>query len=537
MRLLSNKISNNHKIEIEQAIEFADEIIICTAFLKNSGLSELLEKINQKAFKSTFFVGTNFYQTEPDALRRLYNCGHTIYLNRDKTPTFHPKIFLFRTQDKIRLIIGSANLTSGGLVSNIETSLVCDTTTDSIVYKSLMDDLHFFKTKAKQIEILETITDYESRYKIYRHKHQVADKEFEIEEQKIIESERIREEERLRKLEEQRKENIKSTNSKDKQYDRFAISNDYRESWPNYYEEFKIFKGENNGNTIIPKKHKLYNWYKRQRELYNHINENGNRAIPPDHLELLNKENFFWGNPNEIQWMLKWENNLKLAVEYSKLKKLPYTWVYREKKNPNFKYKRQAQWCNDQRMRLNGEPSKRKITEYEIKRLEEVKFLKTSENESRKIDEDNILDKLVLIENLKKERLSKGNYKWLPSQTDKNPEIADLGNWLNDKLEWIKLQKEKNNQREIVSIIEKQLQDLGINTEYGVLGTYFDDFSKKYKEMRAKFPIENPKGDERKPYEKVIQWAITNKNKFETYPEWRKEKLIKLGIGTRSPNS
>lgn len=190
------------------------------------------------------------------------------------------------------------------------------------------------------------------------------------------------------------------------------------------------------------------------------------------------------------------------------MRKLPYTWVYREKKNPNFKYKRQAQWCNDQRMRLNGEPSKRKITEYEIKRLEEVNFLKSSENENRKIDEDNIIDKLIQIENLKKERLSKGNHKWLPSQTDKNPEIADLGNWLNDKLEWIKLQKEKNSQREIVALIEKQLQDLGINTEYGVLGTYFDDFSKKYREMRTKYPIENPKGKERKPYKEVFSGQL-----------------------------
>ncbi len=364
MKLLSNSEIVNHKTEISKAFEFAEEITICTAFLKYSGLKSILEKINQKEFKTIFFVGTNFYQTEPSALKQLFNDGHTIFLNRDKSPTFHPKIFFFRTLNKIKIFIGSANLTSGGLETNIETSIVCDSTTDSQLHKDLMEQLTLFRVKSKRIELLETILDYENRYNLYKQKHQIADIEFEKEEQIIIESERKREEERLRKIEKENLKTKQSSNTSDKSKDRFAISDQYRETWSIYFEEFKQFKAENNKNTIIPKGHKLYNWYKRQRELYGHLDENGNRAIPPEHLVLLNSENFFWGNPNEIQWMLKWENNLKLAVEYSELKKQPFTWVYREKNNPKFKYKRQSQWCNDQRMRLNGEPTKRKITQY-----------------------------------------------------------------------------------------------------------------------------------------------------------------------------
>lgn len=303
MKILSNSTIENHKTEIANAIEFADEITICTAFLKNSGLNGLLDRINQKHFRTTFFVGTNFYQTEPSALKNLFTNGHTIYLNRDKTPTFHPKIFIFRKQDQVKIIIGSANVTSGGLETNIETSVVCETTTDSFIFNSLTEQLHFFKTKSNRIEILETITDYENRYEIYRQKHKAADLEFDIEEQIIIENERKREEERLRKAEEINKKESKSSKKSDKKYDRFAISQEYKDTWLNYFEQFKVFKNENNGNTIIPKTNKLYNWYKRQRELYNHKDENGNRAIPIEHLQLLNNENFFWGNPNEIQWM------------------------------------------------------------------------------------------------------------------------------------------------------------------------------------------------------------------------------------------
>ena len=137
MNLLSNNETKNHKAEILNAIEFAEEIIICTAFLKYSGLKTLSEAINKKEFKAVFYVGTNFYQTEPKALEQLFNDGHIIYLNRDKTPTFHPKIFFFRNQNIVKLYIGSANLTSGGLETNIETSLECDTTTSSLLHNAV----------------------------------------------------------------------------------------------------------------------------------------------------------------------------------------------------------------------------------------------------------------------------------------------------------------------------------------------------------------------------------------------------------------
>ncbi|MBL0052916.1 MAG: phospholipase D family protein [Bacteroidetes bacterium] len=184
-------------------------------FLSNSGLKSLLELINQKKTKTIFYVGTNFYQTEPSALKQLFSDGHIIYLNRDKSPTFHPKIFLLRTQNEVKVFIGSANLTSGGLETNIETSVECNTTTDSLLHKDLIEQLNYFKTKSKRIETLETILDYEKRYKVYKEKHQIADKEFEKEEEKINEEERKREEERLRKIEEEkRKTNPNSDSSK-----------------------------------------------------------------------------------------------------------------------------------------------------------------------------------------------------------------------------------------------------------------------------------------------------------------------------------
>jgi hypothetical protein len=59
----------------------------------------------------------------------------------------------------------------------------------------------------------------------------------------------------------------------------------------------------------------------------------------------------------------------------------------------------------DQRLRLaqlenekNYKTKKRKITEYEIKRLKEIKFLTESENEYGVVNQDGFLHKQTLIQ-------------------------------------------------------------------------------------------------------------------------------------------
>jgi hypothetical protein len=239
-----------------------------------------------------------------------------------------------------------------------------------------------------------------------------------------------------------------------------------------------------------------------------------------------------------------WESKLARVDAYCKGKKQNYAWITIDKKNKKNPLNDLAQWCMDQRLRLEHlknekefKAKKRKITEYEIRRLKDINFLESSDNDNRNINQDSIIDKLILIEEYKNKRLLQNNYKWLPSQTDKDPEIADLGNWLGDKLEWIKQQRKKNENREILQSIVKQLEDLEINTELGYVGSYFDFNAKKYKEFRILYPNENPKDEQRKQFAKTIQWKITNRNKFQSYPEWRRIRLRELGIINESPNS
>lgn len=525
MRLITNQNTETHLTEILRAIESSEEIIICVAFLKCSGLNYLIEKLNIKKRQTIFYVGLDFYLTEPTALRQLLNFGHKVFLTEKSKVTFHPKIFYFKTKNNITAFVGSSNLTSGGLKTNFETSVVFQSVTNSKIDNELKQTFNSFDQNSK-IANSQAIDDYEKLFLLYKQKHKQADIEFAIEEEKIIEgNKRLEEEKRLKKEALENKANLTKYTK-----NRLVITPEYLETWPLLFEKFKEFKKSNEGNSIVPKKHTLYSWYRKQKDLYNAIDENEKRHIPENHLNLLNNEGFYWGNGKDLSNIKKWENHLNKAIEYSKLKKQAYTWVTNENGNPDFKFKDEVIWCWYQRMRLKGNPNLRQITPYEIRRLSEVNFLEESENEGGKIKEDDFIERLIELSEFKTERIKNGNRKWIPSQTDLDPKTAELGNWLNDKIEWIKSHLKNGTQTESAKEREKDFLELGIYVKGGIRQSYFEYNIKEYIEMRKKYPIENPQGEERKPYAYTLKWATEIKSQYSKQPEWRKIRLKEIGL-------
>lgn len=521
MRIISNNKEANHLAEISQVIDISNEAIICVAFLKMSGLKLILDKLNRIKENTTFFVGIDFYQTEPKALRKAYSEGYKLYIytGKKREVTFHPKIFYFKNGEKTYTFIGSSNLTSGGLLTNIETSITIENIADSkfdLELKILIDNI---KENSKLVNKQEIIGDYERRYLIYKEKHKFADDQFNIEEKLIVEEEKKRAEERKRK----KKEGGEGTTTPK----RLTITDEYKANWPLKFEEFKKYKKKNNGNPIVYKKHELHPWYRKQKDLYNAKDENGKRLIPTEHFDALDKEGFIWENGHEYRRLQTWEDNLTKAIEYSFLKKQSYVWVVWEHKDPKFKYKTQAHWCIRQRQRING--LHKPMSTYELKRLREVKFLFDSENEGGKLKEDDFIEGLIKISEYKTKRLNEGNFNWLPSQTDNDPEIAELGNWLNDKLEWLKAHLKNGTQIDVAKQREKDFLELGIYTE-GIRKSYFEFFAKHYLEMRKLYPIDNPTGEERVPFAHILKWETENRSRFDTFPEWRQKRLKELGI-------
>lgn len=71
-------------------------------------------------------VGIAFNHTHPDAIEWFLGIGADIRVFKDDAELFHPKIYLFRDQQRYALFIGSSNLTYGGFYANYETNCLIE---------------------------------------------------------------------------------------------------------------------------------------------------------------------------------------------------------------------------------------------------------------------------------------------------------------------------------------------------------------------------------------------------------------------------
>jgi len=101
---------------------------IVVAFAKNSGvlrIKDALERFRKRGGKVNAYVGVDLGGTSYEALTTLLL--HTDSLNvvhSEKDQTFHAKIYQFVGKDKGLVVVGSHNLTGGGLWTNFESSVL-----------------------------------------------------------------------------------------------------------------------------------------------------------------------------------------------------------------------------------------------------------------------------------------------------------------------------------------------------------------------------------------------------------------------------
>lgn len=122
---------------INQELQNSIETQIAVAFLKKSGIKAIEDSLLMsldKGAKFELIVGLDFKTTDPFAmkyfidLRKKYK-DVNFYCYGDKGDNrndivFHPKIYMFRNPKEVTSIIGSTNLTQGGLMSNFEVNTI-----------------------------------------------------------------------------------------------------------------------------------------------------------------------------------------------------------------------------------------------------------------------------------------------------------------------------------------------------------------------------------------------------------------------------
>ena len=150
---------------LEDELHSAQTIRLGTAFAHMTGWKMLSDSIYQSKATKYFLAGSSFFLTQPEVLSCwLKLCKedkvHAALYSGKSTTTFHPKVLIVEGNSSFA-IVGSGNLSRGGLKDNIECGLYTD---DEFVVTQLsrwFDDL--FARSARLTEA--TVLDYKHRWK------------------------------------------------------------------------------------------------------------------------------------------------------------------------------------------------------------------------------------------------------------------------------------------------------------------------------------------------------------------------------------
>lgn len=121
----------------------ADGYIISVAYARSTGIAAVASDLAQVSGKTEIFVGIRNGITSAQALLSFLRVGVTpIAVDVATTKViFHPKVYVAYDEDSARVIIGSANLTAGGLRSNVEASIDLELDLSSTGDEGFMADL------------------------------------------------------------------------------------------------------------------------------------------------------------------------------------------------------------------------------------------------------------------------------------------------------------------------------------------------------------------------------------------------------------
>lgn len=140
----------------------AREALLAVAFVKTTGLrliDKALEKCLAQGARVEFIVGLDFHLTDAQVLRRLCEMkanGVSLFCYGDPARAaprlFHPKLYLLGHEGTVTAIVGSSNLTEGGLAKNVEVNVVIEDSAKAELFSDLYGVYNSFKFQADRIE-------------------------------------------------------------------------------------------------------------------------------------------------------------------------------------------------------------------------------------------------------------------------------------------------------------------------------------------------------------------------------------------------
>jgi HKD family nuclease len=126
--ILQGFTSRTHGAAVRELFDIADiqSVIVSVAFITESGVELIDGQLKANSEKLTVFAGIRNEISSFQGLSKLLGYGGALYAvdTGARGILFHPKLYVVRGKTTARMIIGSSNLTHGGLNNNIEAGMM-----------------------------------------------------------------------------------------------------------------------------------------------------------------------------------------------------------------------------------------------------------------------------------------------------------------------------------------------------------------------------------------------------------------------------
>jgi len=155
---------------LSQLFGNAEEIDMAVAFVKSSGYRLIEDTLVGKRVR--ILLGFDFWLTDVEPLLNILKKGYACKIYRtplsNHEKSYHTKIYIAKGNDTVQVIIGSSNLTNGGLCSNVEANVLLS---GNKGHPEIQKILEFFEQKWKSSlaqdideDLINEYTELKSEY-------------------------------------------------------------------------------------------------------------------------------------------------------------------------------------------------------------------------------------------------------------------------------------------------------------------------------------------------------------------------------------
>ena len=143
--ILQGVTPKTHAQAVRELFDVPDikKVILSVAFVSENGVQQIEAALRAHAARVTVLAGIRNDITSQQGLALLHDIGVKLYTvdTGSRTVIFHPKLYLVRGKTSARFVVGSANLTLGGLNNNIEAGMMIDFSLADAEDKAVVDEI------------------------------------------------------------------------------------------------------------------------------------------------------------------------------------------------------------------------------------------------------------------------------------------------------------------------------------------------------------------------------------------------------------